>query len=99
MTSLGNYLLAGFPEIIEQGLSMLPETEVQQGLSFAYVRAIANVSDYEIQFYPQTSLIDALVLEHKTDNNGGHYPSGNFLAIQIKSTKNFSRLGRETHWV
>ena len=71
---------------------MLPDTGIQEGLSCSYIKAIANVAGYPIDF-PKTDFgTDAFIYELKNRESGritnaGAYPS--VLFVQIKSTHNF----------
>lgn len=71
---------------------MLPNNSIQEGLSCSYIKAIANIAGYPIDF-PKTDFgTDALIYELKTRESGristsGAYPP--FLFVQIKSTHNF----------
>ncbi len=71
---------------------MLPDTSIQEGLSFSYIKAVANIAGYQIDF-PKTDFgTDAFICELKTREDGrttnaGGYPS--VLFVQIKSTHNF----------
>lgn len=67
---------------------MLPENDIKEGLSKAYVKAVANSSGYPINFAEQGADfgIDATITEVVERIGGRNYDNGLNLQIQIKST-------------
>jgi hypothetical protein len=65
---------------------MLPENNIKEGLSCSYLRAVANVAGYPIQFKETDFGIDATITELLERDSGRTFDSGKNLQIQLKST-------------
>ena len=91
-----NYIyLTSLNPLDKLGFFMLPDSNIQEGLSCSYVKAVANMSGYSIEFIKADFGIDALVGEIRVRQDGRTYNNGTFLSIQIKSTYRFRE--NQTH--
>ena len=67
---------------------MLPENNIKAGLSYSYLKAVANIAGFPINFKePDTDFgIDATVAELLVRPSGRTFESGKNLLIQLKAT-------------
>lgn len=65
---------------------MLPENNIKEGLSCSYLKAVANIAGYPVEFKSADFGIDAIITELIARDTGRTFESGNNLWIQIKST-------------
>ena len=76
---------------------MLPENRIKEGLSKSYLRAVANVAGYKVQFLEDDFGIDA-IMSSVEERPTGRISSGVNLEIQLKSTTLASVQETESHY-
>lgn len=66
---------------------MLPDGKIKSGLSSSYLKAVANIAGYKIQFQNEDDFgVDAIITELQKRDTGRIWETGVNLWIQLKAT-------------